>query len=885
MPIAIQDNSDTNSFAIAKNQLIPLIQSPLIEPIPPIGSIFISGNTRQLFRLEKNNKEQYSIYLYDQSQSLCQDIKLDILPNRIYYDVESKKLFLQDTEGIISIVEDKKVKKIAAGQLVWRSNQLVLCTNKGIYNLSKNDEKLCNIDFPKLAPLWARSDKNGNILVAYHTSVAKIIELRLIKEDNSIMNYNGILATTENIKDVYADDFQEEVMLASYSGIYIIKMQNSGIKNYYVAKGKAKSEFGNVISAVTFASNKNNIYFIKETRGLMKIDASRELQIVNDGEAYTNNNSMCLDAQEENIYSTKYNFDGTGSLNVFNIKQKSHFKVNIPFTPLSCNTLQNGQIFISGNNKNPQFFRKSGKAAACIFDPLTKKITPVKFPEEMSAFQIRTITESKTKGHIWVGTSNGLFCLDAGYKIIHRFTQTSSEKSKRIDQAHIRQLKIYEDHLIAGTLNDGVYIIDINNHQIIRHFDRNKGLTDNSIIGIEKDQAENYWLASFNGITVINKEFKVLERIYDDEGLSNPEFNTGASCLDSEGRLYLGSINGITSLSTATTLKNRRKNQFVLEEITSFEKGSSKEISIQNDKITVPKSVDSIQFRYHIPSYFQHYYTQVQDQLEINYSGSKYRKDAFNITILEPKVGTHNLQLKTKGQAKLKSYKIEVQRNFIPFLAITGILLGIIAIWTFFTRLKIRNNRQLEEEKTKYNKKLAEMELTALRSQMNPHFIFNALGAIQYFINTQNVEKADDYLAKFAMLMRSILESSKSKYIQLDDELKLLRLYLSLEHIRFEEKFSYKFEVDDGIDLMQQRIPSMIIQPFIENAINHGLYNLKDKKGELLVRFEEIHEDHIVCTIQDNGIGREAAAKIRKLSKHKSRGMQIVDERIQALKI
>jgi two-component system, LytTR family, sensor kinase len=172
------------------------------------------------------------------------------------------------------------------------------------------------------------------------------------------------------------------------------------------------------------------------------------------------------------------------------------------------------------------------------------------------------------------------------------------------------------------------------------------------------------------------------------------------------------------------------------------------------------------------------------------------------------------------------------------------------------------------------------LELSALQSQMNPHFIFNSLGAIQYFIQTHDAEKADDYLSNFAKLMRMILESSKSRYITIEDEIELLTLYLGLEQIRFEDKFTFELTVDEELD-QDFKIPPMIIQPYIENAINHGLVNLKNKMGELKIIVNNLNNNAIEMIVIDNGIGRVEASKLRNKN-HKSRGMQIVNERIES---
>ncbi len=181
--------------------------------------------------------------------------------------------------------------------------------------------------------------------------------------------------------------------------------------------------------------------------------------------------------------------------------------------------------------------------------------------------------------------------------------------------------------------------------------------------------------------------------------------------------------------------------------------------------------------------------------------------------------------------------------------------------------------------------KFAELELNSLQAQMNPHFIFNALQSIQDFILSHDPRTANKYLSKFSKLMRLFLESSREKYIKLNEELDLLQLYIELEQLRFEDKFQYKLNLDEKLEEQLIEIPSMLIQPFVENAINHGLlYNEDDGKLEISFMFDD---NRLICIVEDNGIGREKAYEIKTRStlSYKSRGMQLVKERLKVLNV
>jgi sensor histidine kinase YesM len=188
--------------------------------------------------------------------------------------------------------------------------------------------------------------------------------------------------------------------------------------------------------------------------------------------------------------------------------------------------------------------------------------------------------------------------------------------------------------------------------------------------------------------------------------------------------------------------------------------------------------------------------------------------------------------------------------------------------------------RKTEMDMLDLNKKLSDYKMMALRSAMNPHFIFNSLNSIQYYISKNEKKLAINYLSLFSKLIRNILNSSVNISTSLDKELEVLEYYIQLEKLRFEDKFQYRIEVDEEIDKEHTMIPSLILQPFVENAILHGLVP-NHEPGELLIRIEET-DDGILCTIQDNGIGREEAIRLKELQKksHISFGVSLTSERL-----
>jgi LytS/YehU family sensor histidine kinase len=203
-------------------------------------------------------------------------------------------------------------------------------------------------------------------------------------------------------------------------------------------------------------------------------------------------------------------------------------------------------------------------------------------------------------------------------------------------------------------------------------------------------------------------------------------------------------------------------------------------------------------------------------------------------------------------------------------------------------RLKQKFRLQLERSEkerqvSELRQKATELEMQALRAQMNPHFIFNSLNSINRFILQNERAQASEFLTKFSRLVRLILQNSQYSLIPLESELESLDLYLNLEALRFNYHFDYKISMPKDLDASALQVPPLILQPFVENAIWHGLMH-KEDKGQLNIEVFE-NNDHLFFKITDNGIGREKAAALssKSATKHKSMGLRITANRIAIL--
>lgn len=251
-----------------------------------------------------------------------------------------------------------------------------------------------------------------------------------------------------------------------------------------------------------------------------------------------------------------------------------------------------------------------------------------------------------------------------------------------------------------------------------------------------------------------------------------------------------------------------------------------------------------------------------------------YNISSFKTEKLQP--GLFHIEIRELGSSALLSTEVEITRPWwrtwwfwsASFITLFGL---------FFSRERLI--KQWEDDEQKHHREIVELELRTLQLQMNPHFIFNALNSIQSYVLKKDTLKANDYLSKFAHLIRMFLDSSRTKYIQLKEEKRLLMLYCEMESLRFDNTFEFEITCDEKVNINNE-IPTMLLQPFVENAINHGL-RYKKSKGKLHIHFSE-NENELTCTITDDGVGREMAGKLKNLSRkgYKSQGLTITEERL-----
>ena len=216
------------------------------------------------------------------------------------------------------------------------------------------------------------------------------------------------------------------------------------------------------------------------------------------------------------------------------------------------------------------------------------------------------------------------------------------------------------------------------------------------------------------------------------------------------------------------------------------------------------------------------------------------------------------------------------QQTIVSRSIVAGTLLISITLTIIVLQIRSSGKRRISEMRSRID----EITQRNLRQQMNPHFIFNTLNSIQFYLYQQDKLAVNEYLNKFSLLIRKTLDNSLQPTIALKEEIDMVRLYLELESLRFKERLSWEITVDDEIDLIEMKVPAMLIQPLVENAITHGL---RHKSGEGYVRVcLSLCDEHILCKVEDNGIGRDAAREMNSTSHpgHPSLSSDITETRL-----
>ncbi len=443
--------------------------------------------------------------------------------------------------------------------------------------------------------------------------------------------------------------------------------------------------------------------------------------------------------------------------------------------------------------------------------------------------------------------------------------------------------------------------------------------------GILMDEKGNLWLSSNNGLYKFNPKSKHVQQFNQFDGLQHLEFNFWSYLKTFDGKFLFGSTNGLNIFDptqvanqvakASPTITKIKIDSKVFERIFLDEKKESISVSeikfipeLDHDQNNISFSLALLEYSAPSKSGFK-YQLINHDEQPISVTGEN------EATYKNLSPGDYTFEVFALNSDGVKSKNSStINFTIMPpwyntwwfYLLVFSSTIGSIFIYykrrikqiTEWAKMetKVANsqkeNAEMEAQIANDKKQKAEMEtqiaenkMAALRAQMNPHFIFNSLNSINSYILNNDISQASIYVGKFSKLMRMILNLSAFPVISVEKEIEILKLYMEVEQLRFKKPFEFEFKInEDEVDPFDTEVPTMLLQPFVENSIWHGLAAKEDGVGKITIQMTS-ENDLLKCVVKDNGIGREAAAKIKKQKgrAHKSKALDIVKDRLRIL--
>lgn len=481
-----------------------------------------------------------------------------------------------------------------------------------------------------------------------------------------------------------------------------------------------------------------------------------------------------------------------------------------------------------------------------------------------------------TNGTIWIGSyGNGLI----KYSFLEKaFTATENVRKLTGSVYNIK----YSNGVLWIAGPNGLIIYDPAKDSIIKILNTANGMRGNVCYSIEHDNENNFWCSGNAGLVKISPYNYNFVHLPASVGLQGDEFNKGCSTKDSLGNVFFGGINGVSFFKPSSFTISNYSPIPEIESIKIFtrELWLPKNI-LYTDHIRLSYNENFISFEFGVTNFNNNSectfrYRLVGVNKDWVFNGTR---NYASFTNLQP--GSYTLLLQSANNEGIWSSGIrELKITILPvwWQTILFKLLCVLtaaALITLIVRKRIKGIRKNAAVK----QQITETEMAALKAQMNPHFIFNCINSIDAFIHSNDKYNATLYLNKFAKLLRNILDSSKQNTVAFTKDMETLKLYIELEELRHENKFRTNINIDEELLSNDYKVPPLIIQPFVENAILHGLKNREDNNGLLQIEIRKI-ADKIEYKIKDNGIGRKAAGLIAQ-NKESSYGMQMSYDRIK----
>jgi ligand-binding sensor domain-containing protein len=815
-------------------------------------------------------QSNYPVFTFDNQSSvyLTSDLGIEVFKQGRYLfflksDSLSKKYFFSDllfAKGKLHYTNQYQV-----GYFINRQNHPITNTNRpDIFSDVLQQSFLYEI--------------NGRIFLLAHGS--KRNSIWEISNDSLIWK----ITLPENWGRVFAlhPDVQGKIWVGAGTGAYAFDKEWNELFN-----GKALFP-GKSISDVLL-DKEGNYWFSTLQDGIFVIPDLEVVHYSTENSLMADNRVRCLETDNDNTLFIGYQ---NGALSRFNLNNHYWQTIAFPNSPKEIQTLcyhKNKNTLLVGQNNTWIADRKNLSVKPILEDINLKSITPISGDtfflgsvnegyvaalnnqfirlQTLRSKRVRVSIYDTSTQTLWVGYSDGLF----------RYTnQLSQEEEIKFNgnSIYANDFAVGRDGaLFIGTVNNGLLVFAKGTwqHEITQAI----GVTAGTVRKLALSE-KNLWIAGEQWLTRYQLQQKKRELMNRYDGLLSTEISS-LKCLN--GKLFVATPKGLWSFPEKVSLQNDIKPTVLLQSVAINEKDT-----LLTSSYTLPYSKNKVQIHFTGLAFkargdvrFKYRMIGLDTAWQFTTNGSTY------VAFASLPAGKFLFEVKAVNEDGTESNtpaKIEFEilkpwwQTWWFYVLVLLVFGGIISL---LYSLRIRNIHKKNELEQRY----ANSKLTALKAQMNPHFMFNALSSIQDLVLQQKNEQAQIYLGKFSDLTRKVLQASGSEFITLQSETEMLSLYLELEALRFEGALEYQISLPENEEELECKIPSMIVQPFVENALKHGLLHRHGQK-KLLLTFE-VNKDHIKIMIDDNGIGRAASAEIRKRN-HQSFSTAATEQRFNLLR-
>jgi ligand-binding sensor domain-containing protein len=821
--------------------------------------------------------------------------------NKIAY-IYNGRVYNQENDTLLGKI---KLRSRIMGMTLDKKGNVVLCDEMTLYMISDDDHAIIAINSSGDNPVRMNSlgtNHAGEILICgsrdlYKVENYKLKYVRQISPSSEIaptlviINPNYVAyALSDSLKFIYLHDTTIQYKKLTRHALKLSGVSDSvfsintvdGAILYNIKSHHSMQLLGHVKVTNVFLDSEKNLWLGTVGKGLYKLSSQ---DIVNNKIPGGNNDIFYITKSDGKIIV------GNNNSQVYEYHNRrfiNKIKVPIDSKILYYSRLDKDRLLVSTEHILIRY--NKGIPGKTLYLVVLKNISNLDYNNCLlsahsgvymvrkndititdTIWRRRTLFAEKAGDSILAGTTTGIYILKKTRNkwviidsLLHSLIITSAAKTE-------------DGCLWVSTHEDGLYCIK--NGKAIRHFTDTNGLPSNNIRTMHIN-GDKIWLGTDRGLVKINSStagFR-LQKYSVSDGLPSDIINS--IYVDGES-VYIGTPEGLCIFNESkigtTSICNLVLTSVMIgdkavELDNSYIIGRRQRFVIEFSGISF-RSEKEMTYRYNINGLNDNWRYTNSNTLEL--TALPYGNYDIEIVAIN-KFGKESVPLKIH---------LNVPRPFHKtawFTALIILLSFVLILFLYSWWLNRKKSEQLK--KLKQEIRLLELEQMALRAQMNPHFIFNCISTLQQLVMEQDMENMNRFITSFSNLVRQTLDNAAEPFIPLTEEIKFLTSYLELEKIRLEDRFSYNITSSGLTHEDQPCVPNMVIQPFIENAIKHGIRYKKDGKGHIEVTF--VKEPEVLhCTITDNGIGREKATQLKKQAGtvHASKGMSITARRMESL--